>query len=159
MADILHTISIVSFVLAGLFVSLAITLWFVFKIHNIIGDLSGRNAKKSIALMRQNNEKSGDKSYKASAKNAERGKLTETMKGLKENEANEETGLLKENIVHSYETEATGLLVDVEATGLLNEVEETESLESSQILLNRPVSTVRIKLVDEKMLIHTEEVI
>ena len=150
MADTLHTISIVSFVLAGLFVSLAITLWFVFKIHNVIGDLSGRNAKKSIALMRQNNEKSGDKSYKASAKNAERGKLTETMKGLKENEANEETGLLKENIVHSYETEATGLL---------NEVEETESLESSQILLNRPVSTVRIKLVDEKMLIHTEEVI
>lgn len=76
MAEILHTLSIISFVLAVLFVVIAIIFWFVFKIPNVIGDLSGHNARKSIAQMRQNNEKTGDKSYKASKKNLDRGKLT-----------------------------------------------------------------------------------
>ncbi len=53
MAEILHTLSIISFVLAVLFVVIAIIFWFVFKIPNVIGDLSGHNARKSIAQMRQ----------------------------------------------------------------------------------------------------------
>lgn len=57
MAEILHTLSIISFVLAVLFVVIAIILWFVFKIPNVIGDLSGHNARKSIAQMRQNMRK------------------------------------------------------------------------------------------------------
>lgn len=36
----------------------------LFKIPIVIGDLSGRTAKKSIERMRLNNEKTGNKSYK-----------------------------------------------------------------------------------------------
>lgn len=161
MADILHTLSIISFILAVLFVVLAIALWFVFKIPNVIGDLSGRNARKSIAQMRQNNEKTGDKSYKASEKNLARGKLTGTMEGIGKTEPNniEETGLLNENLAHSYEAQDTGLLVDEKATGLLEESVETTSLDNSDSISNRVPSTVIIQIIEEVMLIHTEEVI
>ena len=57
MAEILSIISTSSFVLAALFLALAIFFWFKFGIPAIIGDLSGRTAKKSIAQMRENNEK------------------------------------------------------------------------------------------------------
>ncbi|MGN0317028.1 MAG: hypothetical protein ACI4E1_03730 [Lachnospira sp.] len=161
MADILHTLSIISLILAVLFVVLAIALWFVFKIPNVIGDLSGRNARKSIARMRQNNERTGDKTHKASEKNLNRGKLTGTMEGIGKTEPSniEETGLLNENLAHSYEAQDTGLLVDVKATELLEESAETASLDNSAPIPNRAPSTVIIQLIEEVMLIHTEEVI
>ena len=48
-------------------------------IPNVIGDLSGRNARKSIERMRKSNENTGRKSYRSSAVNAARSKLTEAM--------------------------------------------------------------------------------
>ena len=161
MADILHTLSIVSFVLAVLFVALAVVLWFVFKIPNVIGDLSGRNAKKSIARMRQNNERTGDKSYKTSEKNLARGKLTGTMEGTGKstNPSNiEETGLLNENLAKGYDEQATGLLLD-DATGLLDEFGETVALEEKINVVNRAPSSIVIRMIEEVMLIHAEEVI
>lgn len=130
MADILHTLSIISYILAVLFVVLAIVLWFIFKIPNVIGDLSGRNAKKSIARMRQNNEKTGDKSYRASEKNLARG----------------------------HDEQATGLLLD-DATGLLDESGETAALKETVDVADRAPSTVVIHKIEEVILIHTEEVI
>lgn len=160
MAEILHTLSIISFVLAVLFVIIAIVIWFVFKIPNVIGDLSGHNARKSIAQMRQNNEKTGDKSYKASKKNLDRGKLTGTMEGIgKSGNKDEETGLLNENLVKEREVEDTGLLVDQDATGLLDESGETASLENEYNVRNREPSLVAIKTLEEVILVHTEEVI
>lgn len=144
MAEILHTLSIISFVLAVLFVVIAIIFWFVFKIPNVIGDLSGHNARKSIAQMRQNNEKTGDKSYKASKKNLDRGKLTRTMEGIGE---------------PGNKNEETGLLVDQDATGLLDESGETASLGNENNIRNRELSSVTIKILEEVIIVHTEEVI
>ena len=79
MAEVLSIISLVSFIIAGISFVLAVTIFFVFKIPNVIGDLSGRNAQRSIAQLRAINEKSGSKSYKTSETNAKRGKLTGTM--------------------------------------------------------------------------------
>ena len=79
MAETLQTLSIISFAVAAACFVLAIFLWFFFKIPTVIGDLSGRTARKSIAQMRAANEKSGVKSYKESKTNAERGKVTATM--------------------------------------------------------------------------------
>lgn len=161
MADILHTLSMVSYILAVLFVILAIALWFIFKIPNVIGDLSGRNAKKSIARMRQNNEKTGDKSYRASEKNLARGKLTGTMEGMgkvKSHTSIEETGLLNENLARKYDEQATGLLLN-DATGLLDESDETDALEETVDVANRAPSIVVVHKIEELMLIHTEEVI
>ncbi len=159
MAEILHTLSIISFVLAVLFVVIAIIFWFVFKIPNVIGDLSGHNAEKSIAQMRQNNEKTGDKSYKASKKNLDRGKLTGTMEGIGEGNKNEETGLLNENLVKEREIEDTGLLADQDATGLLDESGVTASLGNENNIRNRELPSVTIKILEEVIIVHTEEVI
>jgi Sec-independent protein translocase protein TatA len=158
MAEILHTLSIVSFVLAVIFIVIAIVIWFAFKISNVIGDLSGRNAKKSIERMRQNNERTGDKSYKASEKNLAREKLTGTMEGMGQPNNIEETGLLNENLAKEYDEQATGLLVD-DATGLLDKSGETEALDENISIINRKPTSIIIQLVDEVMLVHTEEVI
>lgn len=161
MADILHTLSIVSYILAVLFLALAIMLWFIFKIPNVIGDLSGRNAKKSIARMRQNNEKTGDKSYRASEKNLARGKLTGAIEEMGNNETPiniQETGLLNENLARRHDEQATGLLLDY-ATGLLDESGETAALDETVDVADRAPSTVVIQKIEEVMLIHTEEVI
>ena len=106
MAETLSMLSIISFIVAGVALAVAIFLWIFFKIPRVIGDLSGRNARKSIARVRASNEKSGDKSYRPSAANAARGKLTSTMPQTQPEQATEEikpvgdmpeTGLLAEN--------------------------------------------------------------
>lgn len=79
MAETLSMVSMVSFIAAGVCLALTVILWFAFRIPNVIGDLSGRNARKSIERMRKSNENTGRKSYRSSAVNAARSKLTEAM--------------------------------------------------------------------------------
>ena len=80
MAETLSMISIIAFVLAGICLVATIILFIYFKIPSIIGDLSGKTARKSIEQMRQNNEKTGNKSYKPSKVNEKRGKLTDSIR-------------------------------------------------------------------------------
>ena len=109
MAQTLQTLSIISFAVAGVCLVLAIFFWFFFKIPTVIGDLSGRTARKSIAKMRAANEKTGAKSYKESKTNAERGKLTGTMP---------DSGKLKKKITASDDGKPeTGLLAENKADG------------------------------------------
>lgn len=54
-------------------------LFFVLKIPAVIGDLSGATARKAIENIRNQNEESGEKVYKSSAVNKERGKLTDKI--------------------------------------------------------------------------------
>lgn len=158
MADSLHTLSIVFFGIAIGFVILAIIFWFVFKIPRVIGDLSGKNAQKSIARMRQNNEKSGNKFYKANEKNVARERFVGAAKELESSDDKGGTGLLNENLAKGYEEEATGLLVD-ESTELLGDSGETASLDETAAHRNRPPSSVVIGMTEEVMMIHTEEII
>ena len=64
MAQTYEALSIAAYLLAALSLLLAVFLWFRFKIWGVIGDLSGRTARKSIEEMRRINEKSGRKSYR-----------------------------------------------------------------------------------------------
>lgn len=57
----------------------SIVLFIVLRIPNVIGDLTGANARKAIENIRSQNEESGAKNYKPSAVNQERGKVTEKM--------------------------------------------------------------------------------
>lgn len=170
MAETLSIISIVSFVLSGICLVLAVFAWFYFEIPTIIGDLSGRTARKSIAQMREFNEKSGNKSYKPSGANVERGKLTDTMqhsRKLKNNKKKEtasdeipETGLLDENKAQSVDAgEQTALLVDEQATGLLAGENETELLGVAPAPKVKRTGGKQITLLEEVVLIHTDEVI
>lgn len=159
--EVLDTISLISFVLAGISAVLTVVFWFVFKIPTVISDLSGRTARKSIERMRANNEKTGKKDYAPSKTNLKRGKVTELMdessKGsgklsgmlsgkLKKKETpvveeNLETGLLEENIQNAYESEETGLLTEDAmeteflGTELLEESEETGLLVDDETTL------------------------
>lgn len=186
-AQVFQTLSTISLVIAGVCFALAIVLWFVFKIPSVIGDLSGRVAKKSIAKMRAANEKSGAKSYRESRENYERGKLTATLetagkgkskskpvakpapkpvnKTVNQTKAkpiikdSPETSVLTENKVISYSTQETGM-IGSEPTGLLVEDLETAPLVDSGPM-RMPVMTTgkRFTMIDEVIFIHTNEVI
>lgn len=150
MADILSTVSYVCFALAGLCFVLAVFFWFKHKIPSVIGDLSGKTARKSIESMRASNEKSGDKSFKPSYINAQRGKLTGTMTNLNETtgsiakpeekpiikkaEISPETELMKENMAVPSMDQATEPL-SAEETALLTE--ETALLSEETALLSQ----------------------
>lgn len=166
MAETLSTLSIISFIIAGVCLVLSVFLWIFFKIPTVIGDLSGRNARKSIAKMRAANEKSGFKSYKASKTNAERGKLTDTMqhsKKLKQEQGSSddrpETGLLNDSRADEDLSEATGVL-ESETTGLLVDENATAPLDNPGTKQSiKREGGVKLKMLEEIMLIHTDEVI
>lgn len=83
MAQIYQAISMAAFSIAASCLIFALFCWFKFGIWKIIGDLSGRNAKKSIEQMRAENEKSGNKTFRPTPVAVKRGPLTETMPGMK----------------------------------------------------------------------------
>ena len=77
--ELLQMISLISFIVAGVLFLLGIALFFLLDVPKLYGDISGRTAKKAIEAIRQQNESSGNKAYKPSAVNAERGKLTDKI--------------------------------------------------------------------------------
>ena len=166
MAETLSTLSIISFAVAGVCLVLALFFAFFFKIPTVIGDLSGRTARKSIAKMRAANEKTGAKTYKASKTNAARGKLTGNIpdsaklnkKEARTNSDKPETGLLAANKADSIDSEKTGML-DSEATGLLMDEEATAALDTAVPPVTKRTGGKTLKLIEEVMLIHTDEVI
>ena len=66
-------------ILCGIMLVVTILLFILLKIPKVIGDLSGATAKKAIKNIREQNEASGAKSYKASPVNEARGKLTDKI--------------------------------------------------------------------------------
>ena len=176
MAEVLSIISLVSFIIAGISFALAVTFFFVFKIPNVIGDLSGRNAQRSIAQLRAINEKSGSKAYKTSETNAKRGKLTGTMeesgklkkknkksgelkKKSSTDEERPETGLLESNLADNGDVQQTELLDTNDETGLLGDPNETETLELASNKAKPSIGGKKLEMIEDIMLIHTEEVI
>ena len=169
-AEILSLISLISYIVAGVSLVLALFFWFFFKIPSVIGDLSGRTARKSIARKRASNERSAGKGYQPSVTNVNRGKLTETMghsRKLKNSQRKDlagnseqmpETGLLDANradVVDSPQTE----LLDNEATGVLVDDEATVALDQDIPKPVRRSGGKKLNMIDEVILIHTDEVI
>lgn len=152
MAETLSTLSIISFALAVVFLVLAVFFWFFFNIPAVIGDLTGRTARKSIARMRAENEKSGKKVHKESKTNMARGKVTGAMA------KNQETGLLVENHAKAVNAEETGLLSE-EATGLLNDENITAPLNMVEQKQEKRGNAKKLIMLEEVILIHTNEVI
>lgn len=66
-------------ILSGIMLILSVLLFFLYRIPNVLGDLTGSNARKAIENIRNQNESSGDKLYKTSQVNRERGKLTDKI--------------------------------------------------------------------------------
>lgn len=64
---------------SGIMFAISIVLFFTLKIPKVISDLTGRTARRAIEDIRLQNERSGDKTYKSSAVNLQRGKLTDKI--------------------------------------------------------------------------------
>ncbi len=77
--ELLQTLSLVVYIAAGVLLLVGIALFFLLDVPKLYGDVSGRTAKKAIENIRQHNESTGNKAYKPSAVNAERGKLTDKI--------------------------------------------------------------------------------
>lgn len=77
--DVYMNIYNVSLILACIMLIISVILFFVLKIPAVIGDLSGVTAKKAIEGIRNQNEESGEKTYKSSLVNKERGRLTDKI--------------------------------------------------------------------------------
>lgn len=77
--ELLHTLSLAAYILAGVMLMLAVILFFVLDIRKVLGDVTGATARKAIENIRQQNEASGEKIYKPSKVNAERGMVTDKI--------------------------------------------------------------------------------
>lgn len=66
-------------ILAAIMFIISVILFIVLKIPSVIGDLSGATARKAIEDIRSQNENTGEKTYKSSLVNRERGKLTDKI--------------------------------------------------------------------------------
>lgn len=66
-------------ILSAIMLVVSIILFIAFKIPNVISDLTGRTARKAIENIRNQNESSGNKTYRSSLVNQERGKLTDKI--------------------------------------------------------------------------------
>ncbi len=176
-AEILSLVSLISYIIAGICLVLAVFFWFAFKIPSVIGDLSGRTARKSIARMRASNEKAGGQGYKPSAANASRGKLTDTMQHSKklatdtpkskakskskgaDSSGMPETGLLSSNKAEPVSADQTDVLAGRETTGLLIDEDATAPLHNEPVKRIKRVGGKKLTMIDEVISIHTDEVI
>lgn len=163
MAETLSILSIVAFSLAGVSLALAIFFWFFFKIPSVIGDLSGRNARKSIAKMRAENEKTISQSRKTGRTNLEHRKPAAPVKhsGKLESKKKAEddrpdTGLLTENRAVNLASEPTSVLMSA-TTGLLVDEEATAPLGTLTQNHQKPGGGKKFIMLDEVMIIHTDE--
>lgn len=168
MANILSIVSLVSFIIAGISFALAIFFWIYFKIPRIIGDLTGRTARKSIAKMRAGNEASGSKSYRLGTTNVNRGKLTGTMPDSAKLDDLDlvpasplfdkgQTGILDENKVPENRANPTAMLDD-SATELLLSNDET-GLPAKEAEAKHKTAKKKLRMLDEVIYTHTDEVI
>ncbi len=145
-------------ILAGVMLITSVLLFFILNIPHVVGDLTGRNAKKAIENIRNQNESSDDTLYKTSEVNRERGKITDkiatsSFKKDPSKNLNKSDMVTEKNITQelSY-NETTVLDVASETTVLNDEGGETT-------VLDVPTKSSLFQIEYEITYIHTQEVI
>lgn len=143
-------------ILSAIFFLTAVFLLIYFKIPKIIGDFTGANARKAIQNIRMQNEKSGDKRYKVSAVNRERGKITDKISPsgnlVERPQEAFSTGVITEKIDTS-EGEMTEVLRQEEREKIFTYSDET-------VLLSEPTSLGTEFYVEKEIyFLHTDEFI
>ncbi len=158
MAGILEIVSNVSYILAVVFLIISVFLWFRFKIREVIGDLSGRTAKKSITKMRETNERNGARFYKTKP-DFSKDNFYRTKAEEKPRETSLDTGLLSENR-ETHVSAPTGLLsaetmeiAGTEETSELGNAHEENADRQRDI-----IQETGFELIEELIITHTDEV-
>ena len=124
-------------ILSGLMLVASIILFIVLKIPKVIGDLSGATAKKAIKNIREQNEASGEKTYKASGYNEARGRLTDKItatgrvvpqQGLQNYGGHGTSKIATQNLVGEAHADETSVLSEGNETTVLSGGNETTVL-------------------------------
>ena len=146
-------------VLAGVMLIVSVLLFFLLNIPHVLGDLTGRNARKAIENIRNQNESSGEKIYKTSHVNRERGKITDKISpsgSLIKNPSGHFVGAMATEKIGTQE------LPQADETTVL-EANETAVLGSTDVgettLLAAEDASVEFQIEYEITFIHTNEVI
>ncbi len=133
-------IAVIGFSFAGIFLITAIFMFIKMNIPAILGDLSGKTVAREIKAMRESNASSGDKRFRPSAVNRERGTLTESVsvsaeaqKAMHASKRLDNTSGASYTPTPSYSIggEATDVLSDSNATEVLTDANATEVLTDS----------------------------
>lgn len=155
MAETFNMISVISFILTGIFLIISILLFFILKIPLVLNYLSGKNIK-SIKTTRQNkkNIKGQSNQYNSTG---EIEKNYQNKTNLDNDDFDGKTGILTNNDEFEYEQEKTGILG--EQTDVLLDNDATTQLKGEQYKKPQTDSRIVFEYIDDVMLIHTEEVI
>lgn len=157
MVETIKLLSTIAFIAAAVLLVLAIFLFFKFKIITIINDLTGRTARRSIAQIRENNIRSGERPYRSSAVNISRGKLTEPIPDDTARTTEKLPGasapLVNSGTTLLHEEGTTELLVANEGTTVL-----ADSAAQSA-MTNTEIETVELQILERIIYTHTDEVI
>lgn len=138
--ELLQTLSLGGFVASGAFLILTVVIFFTLRIPEVIGDLSGATARKAIEDIRQQNEASGDKAYRPSRVNRERGGLTDKISS---------SGRL---------VKKTGRLVGGASTSKLNTAQLVEwAQNSAETTILQPETTILSESTSPKTTVLTAE--
>lgn len=145
--DIYYYIFIGAAILCGIMAIVTGLLFFALKIPKVIGDLTGATAKKAIEAIRMQNESSGDKTYKTSLVNQQRGKLTDKITP---------SGNL---VVGETDPLSYAMATEKISTQQLNETEVLDNTGSEETaVLNQSAESFFV-IESEITFIHTNEII
>ena len=142
----------------------SVLLFIFLKIPNVIGDLTGSNARKAIENIRSQNEHMGNKVYKSSAVNRARGKLTDkiTPSGRLQNSKDGAGAMRTEKIStinlaedEKNQAEETTVLNSSETTVLSENYSASETTVLGQSEFGSPVFEIEYEIT----YIHTDEAI
>ena len=148
--------------LAGIMLIVAVLLFIFLHIPAVIGDLTGSNARKAIEEIRNKNASSGDKTYKSSAVNRARAKLTDKISAsgrLVHNPTDVMSGAMATTKLDTEEliqSAAETTLLD--STIVENEQIKVRSVPETTLLSEQPNENV-FEIEYEITMIHTDEII
>jgi len=153
-------------ILCVLMVVLSVLLFILLKIPSVIGDLTGATARKAIEQIRKQNELTGDKTYKSSVVNKERGKVTDKISPsgkIITHTAGLQAGAMETEKIgeSSVSAEETSVLCDNNDTTVLTNNETTILDLNNETTLLEPnnCSNGCFCIIREITFIHTDEVI
>lgn len=135
----------------------SVTLFFGFNIPNVIGDLTGSNARKGIENIRNRNQITGQKTYKSSKVNKDRGKVTSKI-GVEIHTDNLKVGAMGTSKLDAPASETT-LLNTASETTLLNTGSETTILSAANetTILSEQVPSNETTLLVEHPIFYGNE--
>lgn len=150
-ANLLGTISWISFILAFIFAAIAVYIFIKFKIKDVINDLNGKTAQKEIELLKEN-------SSKTKTTESFNFKDSKKTKKIKSQNLKETTFSTVQPNEKTFEN-TIDLDDDAMATTVLNDVDSkvsTKTVILNDMNMNR---SIEFEVIETQMFIQTNEFI